>query len=275
MLAETTQALSKWDQFLLLATGYGVKVLGAFIFIIAAWILGVWLRSTVRKALERAKVEATLAKFLSNIARWTLMILSVVACLGIFDVQTASFAAVIGSAGLAVGLAMQGSLSHLAAGVMLLLTRPFKSGDTVVIAGQTGTVDEIELFATHIDTPDGRRVVIPNAQVFSSVIENITYHSVRRIDLVINVEYGADVTATEQALLRAARATPGKLPDRDGEAVVRQLGATGIEWQVSVWAPKSQFGVVRQSLITAAKSALEHDGLRVPLPPLAPHTPRA
>jgi small conductance mechanosensitive channel len=255
-----------WEQMLLLMTDYGVRVLGAILFLTIAWIIGAYIRRSVRMALERAKVEATLAKFLSNLSRWVLVVISLVACLGIFGVQTASFAAVIGSAGLAIGLALQGSLSHLAAGILLMLTRPFKAGDMVTVAGQTGKVDEIELFATHLDTMDNRRVVIPNAQVFNGVIENITHHPVRRIDLDVGVDYAADVDATRRILMEAGERVEGRAADRPVDVFLRQFGPSSVDWQVRVWAKREDFGVVRQRVIREVKGALERERIAIPFP---------
>jgi len=244
------------------------RVLGAIVFLIVAWVAAAWVRRLARKALERAKVEPTLARFLSNLSRMALIVLSVVACLGIFGVQTASFAAVIGSAGIAIGLGLQGSLSHLAAGVLLMVTRPFKSGDVVSIAGQMGVVDEIELFSTHIDTPDNRRLIVPNGQVFGSLIENLTRHPIRRADVDVGVDYAADLDTTREVLLAAANRVPGRATIKDPEVFLRQLGPSSVDWQVRVWAPREDFGKVRQAAVREVKKALDEAGLVIPFPQL-------
>lgn len=151
---------------------YGPPIVGTLLFLLVAFIVSGWIGRLVRRAVARTRVDETVAGFLGHIVRWGLMVLAVIACLGVFGVETTSFAAVIGAAGLAIGLALQGSLSSLAAGVMLLTFRPFKAGDYISVAGEGGTVAEIDLFATCLDTPDNRRVIIPNSQVFGAVIEN-------------------------------------------------------------------------------------------------------
>jgi hypothetical protein len=148
-------------------------VIGALVFFIIAWIASGLFAGVLLRALQRTQVEATIAKFLATLLRWSLIALSTVACLGMFGVNITAFAAVFGAVGLAIGLALQGSLSNLAAGVMLLLFRPFKVGDAISVAGQAGIVDEIELFSTRLDTPDNRRIIIPNASAFNAIVEKL------------------------------------------------------------------------------------------------------
>jgi len=264
-----------WHRLSELGAEYTPRAIGALIFIVAAWSFAAWLARVAGRTLARAHVEVTLAKFLSNIIRWAIIALSIVVCLSIFGVQAASFAAVIGSIGLAVGLALQGSLSNVAAGVMLLLFRPFRVGDAISVAGQSGVVDEVELFSTRIDTADKRRIIIPNAQVFNAVLENTTYHPLRRTDVLLTVAYDADIDATRRTLTDAAAAVPSRLLDRPPEVVALRFSATGVDWQVSLWMAREQLGPVREALITGIKSALEAAELpfastvrtRAPTPP--------
>ncbi|MFZ4576214.1 MAG: mechanosensitive ion channel family protein, partial [Phycisphaerales bacterium] len=180
---------------------YGPRVLGALLFLFVAWVLSSWVSRLVLRALASAKVDVTLTKFLATTARWAMLVVAAVAGLGIFGVQTASFTAVIGSAGLALGLAMQGSLSNLAAGVMLLVFRPFRVGDTISVAGQSGRVDEIELFSTRIDTLDNRRIIIPNGQVFGAIVENQSHHPTRATAVSVVVDGGKGIDETRALLL--------------------------------------------------------------------------
>ncbi len=253
-------------RFVELAQKYGPRIVGALLFVVAAWIISSWLSRLVLRGLGRAKVDVTLAKFLSNIVRWAIVVVAAVAGLGIFGVQTASFAAVIGSAGLAIGLAMQGSLSNIAAGVMLLLFRPFRVGDVVTVAGQTGKVDEIELFSTHIDTGDNRRIIIPNGQVFGSIIENQTHHETRAAVVNVTIDGSFDLEVTRAALLAAARGVKGRLEDPlPGVGLVRLNGA-GVDWTVSVWSKQSDLMAVQQDLAQNVKSALDGAGMAGPIP---------
>ncbi|HYE61560.1 MAG TPA: mechanosensitive ion channel domain-containing protein [Phycisphaerales bacterium] len=256
-----------------LLTEYGLRVVGALIFLIGAWILSAWLVRAMVRGLTKAKVDVTLSKFLANLARWALLVLVVIACLGIFGVPATSFVTVLGTVGLAIGLGVQGSLSHLAAGVMLMIFRPFRVGDAVVVAGQAGVVDEIELFSTRLDTGDNRRVIIPNAQVFGSIIINVTHHEVRKVEVNVGVGYAADVDQTRTTLLRAASGLEGLAPGRPVDAVIQNLSASSVDWTVAVWAPNATYGAVRQQLVKRVKEELERAGIDIPYPQMVVHTP--
>lgn len=247
---------------------YGTKVAGVIIVLTVAWIVAAWVRRAAVGALQRAKLDITVSKFFANAARWLLLAMAVLACLEIFGVKTTSFAALIGAAGLAIGLGFQGSLSNLASGIMLLIFRPFKVGDVINVAGQTGKVDEIELFTTTIDTSDNRRIILPNSSIFGSTIENMTYHGKRRIDIAIGVDYAADIDTTRRVLLEAASGVPGRLPADEPAVILSDLGASAVNWQVQLWARTDQFGGVKQAAVQAVKEALDGAGIGIPFPQL-------
>ncbi len=203
-----------------------------------------------------------------------LLIASVLACLSIFGVNITSFAAVLASAGLAVGLALQGSLSNLAAGAALSILRPFKIGDFVVVAGQRGMVDDIDLFATHLDTPDNRRIIIPNNQIFGTIIENITFHPLRRVEVDVRVDHGADIDRTRAVLEQAARGSRGVSGERPVEVELMRLGASAVEWQVRAWATCDDMISARHELVRAVKQALDRERIGIPFPQMVVHSPR-
>lgn len=240
---------------------YGPKVLGALIFFFAAWVVSGWVARLALRGLSKAKLDMTLTKFLSTTVRWSILAVAAVAGLGIFGVQTASFTAVIGSAGLAIGLAMQGSLSNLAAGVMLLLFRPFRVGDTISVAGQLGKVDEIELFSTRLDTPDNRRIIIPNGQVFGAIIDNHTHHDTRATGINVVVDGKHDIEATRQMLLAAASTVPGRLNDPAPAVGLVKLVPGGVEWSVGLWTKTSDLASVQQELAKAVKHVMDREAL--------------
>jgi small conductance mechanosensitive channel len=231
-------------------------VVGALVFFIIAWIVSGFLSKWLLAALQRAHVEQTIAKFLATLLRWTLIALSTVACLGMFGVNIAAFAAVLGAVGLAIGLALQGSLSNLAAGVMLLLFRPFRVGDAITVAGQAGTVDEIELFSTRLDTADNRRIIIPNAMAFNAIVENTTYHDLRRADVVLGVTYVADIAATRRALTLALDSIPEIIDEPAGSVTQLRFGKMAVEWMVSGWCKKADVLTVQQALMQACQDQL-------------------
>jgi small conductance mechanosensitive channel len=254
-----------------LLTQYGLRVVGALAFLVIAYMVSHYLVRVTVRALTKAHVDITLAKFLSNLSRWGLLAVVVIACLDMFGVPATSFVAVLGTVGLAIGLALQGSLSHMAAGVMLLLFRPFKVGDAVTIAGQKGVVDEIELFTTRLDTPDKRRVIIPNGQVFGSIIENTTFHPDRRIEVPVSVSSSAEIDVTRQVLINAVKDIPGRILDREPQAVIIQFGKFSVDWQVMVWVMAPQFGAASQAALQAIKEGLDNSGLTGPVPQVMVH----
>lgn len=220
---------------------------------------------------ERAGVETTLAQFFGAATRWVVLLLSFVAILGVFDVPVTSFAAVIGGAALAIGLAFQGSLSNLASGVMLLIFRPFQIGDVISVAGITAKVAEIELFSTTMDTPDNRRMILPNSSVFGSTIENITFHAVRRVDVSVGVEYSAAIDETRETLSRAIADIPGQDDEREPQVVLGDLGDSAVNWQVRVWAPTEDYFAMKETVTRAVKIALDDAGIGIPFPQMDVH----
>lgn len=250
---------------------YGGLVAVALGVLIVGWIFAGWVGGVTLKALTRAKIDETLSKFLSKLARWSILLLVVLACLSVFGVETTSFAAVIGSAGIAIGLAFQGTLSNFAAGIMLLMFRPFHVGDVITVAGQTGKVDEIELFTTTLDTFDNRRFIIPNGQVFGATIENISYHPHRRADVDVGVAYTADIDRTRELLTQAAQSVSGVMEDPGPAVILLGLGDSAVNWSVRVWAKADEFGDVKQAAIRAVKMALDEAGIEIPFPQMDVH----
>jgi small conductance mechanosensitive channel len=259
------------DKILPLITSYGVKVIGVIVVLIVAWIIAGWLSGAIRRGMSRARIDETLTKFTSKMTRWLILVLAVLSCLAGFGVPVMGFAAVIGASALAVGLAFQGSLSNFAAGVMLLVFRPFKVGDVVSVAGQTGKIDEIGLFTTIMDTADNRRLILPNGSVFGAVIENISYHATRRLDVAVGCEYPADLDRTREVLLGAARSLPTVLPEPEPAVVLLELGDSSINWSVRVWVNASDYWPTRDALTRAVKVALDEAGIGIPFPQMDVH----
>jgi len=249
------------------AARFAPSVLGALVFFIAAWVVSGAASRGLFKVLTKAHVEPTIVKFLSTLLRWGLIVLSAVACLGMFGVNIAAYAAVLGAAGLAVGLALQGSLSNLAAGVMLLLLRPFKVGDAIIVAGQGGVVESIDLFSTNLDTIDNRRIIIPNAEAFNAIVENTSHHELRRVDISIGVEYAADIAATRRALTAALDSIPEVLDEPASTVLQVRFGKSAIEWQLGAWCKRGDFVAVQQACMQAAQDHLNRAGIK-PVPML-------
>ncbi len=254
-------------------TDYAVRVIGVLaLLIVARWIAN-WASRLVTAGLERSEFDQTLTKFFGNVARYTILILAVLACLGVFGVETTSFAAVLAAAGFAVGLAFQGTLSSFSAGVMLLTFRPFEVGDYVKIAGQEGTVEEIGLFVTVINTLDNRRIIIPNSEAASGVIENMTAHPARRVDVNVGTEYSADLREVRKTLETVIEAETARV-DVEGETshvYLLELGESSINWQVRVWVAPVDYWDVRERLTQGSKDALDRAGIGIPFPQMDVH----
>lgn len=250
---------------------YGIRVLIVLVLMFAAWTVSGWVASLVRRGLGRVRFDETLSKFLAKLARWLVLLLVGLTCVSYFGIDTTSFAAVLGAAGLAIGLAFQGTLSNFAAGGMLLIFRPFKVGDVVKISDILGKVNEIALFTTEIDTFDGRRMIIPNSGIYGSVIENITYHPRRRVDVPVGASYDADIDATRAALERAMASVAEVVSDPEPGAVLTGLGGSSVDWEVRAWARRDDFGAAKQALIRAVKIELDQAGIGIPYPQMDVH----
>ena len=270
LLSGNFQEISPEGWQLLLMQGL-MRVALVLIILFVAMTLAGWVAATVQASLTRLKFDPTLTKFLSKLSRWGILLLAALSCLSYFGIETTSFAAVIGAAGFAVGLAFQGTLSNFAAGAMLLMFRPFKVGDVVNLDGCLGIVDAIELFTTTIDTFDNRRLLIPNSSVFGSTIENITYHPRRRVDVAVGAAYDADIDLTRAALREAANRTEGTLVDPEPDIVLIGLGASSVDWEVRVWAPTGDYLSVKQSLIQQVKQSLDAAKIGIPFPQMDVH----
>jgi small conductance mechanosensitive channel len=273
VLDEATRHLRSFEFNLLgrehwieLGEHYGLRALFVIVLMILAWTMSSWLSEITRKALTRVKFDETLTLFLTKLVRWGILLLTALTCLSYFGVETTSFAAVIGAAGLAIGLAFQGTLSNFAAGAMLLIFRPYKVGDMIVSGSYQGTVAEIALFTTEIDTLDGRRIIFPNSSMNNSVIENISYNRVRRADVPVGVAYDADIDATRRALERAIAMVPQAVRDPAADVVLNGLGDSAVNWTARVWVSQKDFPIARQALIRAIKLELDQVGIGIPFP---------
>lgn len=259
------------DVLVSLALNYGIKIAGALTLLFFAWVIAAWTGRLVNRRLERAEFDLTLTRFFANMTRYAILVMALLACLGVFGVQTTSFAAVIGAAGLAVGLALQGTLSNFAAGVMLLIFRPFMIGDVVEASGIRGKITAIELFTTTFDTPDNRRFIVPNSLIFGATIENVTYHPTRRVDVSVGADYGADIDATRAVLEKAAASVPGRIDDPAPQIFLEQLGGSSVDWQVRVWCDTDAYWDVYQATVRAVKREMDAAGIGIPFPQMDVH----
>jgi small conductance mechanosensitive channel len=245
---------------------YGPKVLGVLLALFFAWIIANWTERGVRAGLEKRNFDPTLTRFFAKLARYLILIGAVLGCLGVFGIQTASFAAVLAAAGFAVGMAFQGTLGNFAAGIMLLAFRPFKVSDFVEVNGEKGTCEHIDLFTCEFRTLDNKKLIIPNGAVFGSTITNYTGYEIRRVDIDVGAEYSADVDATRTALEKAAASIPGMIKDPAPQVFLKALGGSSVDWQVRIWCKTEDFWDVWQATVRASKASLDEAGIGIPFP---------
>lgn len=250
---------------------YLIPAIWVIILVLAAFFISGWVGVLIRRSCEKARIDLTLSRFFGKLAKWTIMVLAILSILSYFGVQTTSFAAVIGASALAIGLAFQGTLANFAAGMMLLIFRPFKVGDAVEVAGETGKIYEIDLFNTIMDTFDNRRLILPNGSVFGSTIENITFHPTRRVDVNVGVSYAADIDKTRQTLLAAVKRVDNVHDEPEPVAYLLELGDSSVNWVVRVWTDTPAFWAVREKLTQAIKHELDAAGLEIPFPQMDVH----
>ncbi|MEM1033575.1 MAG: mechanosensitive ion channel domain-containing protein [Myxococcota bacterium] len=254
---------------------WGLRIVGLLLALFAGWIVAGALSRNLVRQLEARSFDPTLAKFFGSLVRWLVVVATVLGCLGAFGIQTASFAAVIASAGLAVGLAFQGTLSNFAAGVMLLVFRPFRVGDFVETAGTSGTVVEIELFTTELKGADARKVVVPNTKIFADVITNFSASPVRRTSMDIGVAYDADLDGTRRVILEAVRSVDLVLDDPEPTVFLRELGDNAVVWNVRAWSKNPDYWAMHEQVMRAVKYALDDEKIGIPFPQMDLHVVEA
>ena len=249
-----------------LVSSWGLSVLGALFVLIVGLFLARIVRSTVRRALARSSVDQTLVPFFSNLVYYALVAFVVIAVLGLFGIPTTSFVALLGAAGLAVGLALQGTLSNFAAGVMLLIFRPFKAGDYVEAGGAEGTVLELGVFASKLETLDRIRIILPNAAIWSGTIKNFTASPVRRNDVAVGISYGDDIGRARSVILGVLTEDARVLPDPAPEVVVAGLGDSSVDLLALPYCSPEDYWGLRFDLIQRIKEALDNAGVSIPFP---------
>ena len=250
---------------------YGVRIIGVLFALWLSFRIARWAESRVVGTLTKRSFDKALTLFFGSLIRWLFIVTAVLACLSVFGIETTSFAAILGAAGLAVGLAFQGTLSNFSAGVMLLTFRPFKIGDMVVVDGNLGAVAEIGLFTTSLDTLDNRRIIIPNGTVISGTIENHTHNEKRRVDIDVGVAYDEDLDRVREVLDAAAAGVPGRDPEAGHEIILLKLNESSVDWQVRVWCDPKIYWQVWDATTLATKKGLDKANVAIPFPQVDVH----
>lgn len=250
-----------------LIVAYSFSVLGAIVLIVAGYIVAGVVERSVYAGLGKFRgFDATLRQFFARIARYAVLIVVIVMVLGQFGVQTASIIAAIGAIGLAIGLALQGTLQNIAAGIMLLVLRPFRVGEYVEVGSVAGTIEEIGLFATRLRTFDGIFVLAPNSSLWNEPVRNLTRNGVRRNDLTIGIGYGDDIDLAQNCLMELITADGRIMDDPAPISFVSELGDSAVGVTARYWTQAGDFLSAKNDLTKLAKTTFDARGLTIPFP---------
>ncbi len=254
------------DQLTVFVTTYGIKVIGAIIILILGRIAAGIGRKTVKKVLEKSKTDPAVVSFVGSMIYFLILIFAVLAALAKFGIQTASFVAILGAAAFAIGFALQGSLANFAAGVLILVLRPFKVGDYIDGAGVAGTVKDIQLFTTVLATPDNIKIMVPNGKLFGDTIKNFSGFDTRRIDFVIGIGYTSDIQKAYDVLMSLVKEDTRILSDPPTNIAVSELADSSVNFVVRPWVKRSDYWGVKFDLTRKIKEAFDENGIEIPFP---------
>ncbi|MBN1673648.1 MAG: mechanosensitive ion channel [Kiritimatiellae bacterium] len=259
-MEQLVQKLQEW------VAAYGLRVVGAVaILVVGRWVT-MGIRAVLRKLMEKSKVESTLVSFVCSLAYVGMLTFLLIAALGILNIPTASFVAVLGAAGLAVGLALQGSLSNFAAGVLMIIFKPFRVGDFVEGAGTAGVVEEIGIFTTRIKSPDNKEIIVPNAKLTGDNIVNYTAKDCRRVDLVAGVSYNDNLDKVRDTLNAVLKEDARVLSEPAPTVAVLELADSSVNWAVRPWVKTGDYWDVFFDLQKKIKERFDAEGISIPFP---------
>lgn len=245
---------------------YGLRILGALAILVIGRIFAGILTGAVRRLLSRKNVDETLVRFLTSLTKIGLMVFIIVAAINTLGVQTASFIAILGAAGLAIGFALQGSLSNFAAGVMLIIFRPFKAGDYVEAGGTAGVIEEVGIFVSVLRTPDNKKVIVPNSRITSDNITNYSANDTRRVDLVFGIGYTDDIAKTKQTLTEIVASDPRVLHEPEPTIAVFELADSSVNFVVRPWVNTADYWAVYFDLTEKVKLTFDEKNISIPFP---------
>ena len=250
-----------------LGVQYGLSLITAVAVLIMGSLMAKWLSRGIRARLEGIdNFDHTLTPILAQIVRYAVLVFTLILVMAEFGIQTTSIIAVLGAAGLAIGLALQGTLQNVSAGMMLLFLRPFHVGDYVDTGGGSGTVDEIGLFMTRMSTPQGLFVAVPNSQIWTSAITNYSTLPRRRLDLLIGISYDDDIDRAITVFLELAKSDSRVLGDPEPVVIVKNLGESSVDLELRAWTVRQDYWDVRFEMTRAVKIACDKAGISIPYP---------
>lgn len=250
---------------------YGLNIVAAFVTLLVGLVIARMISSGIHKVLIKRKLDSTIADFISHIIKYAIVTFVVIAALSRIGVQTTSFIALIGAAGLAIGLALQGSLSNFASGVLIIILRPFKAGEYIEAAGIAGNVESVQIFATTLVTVDNKFVVVPNSSIMGGNIINYSRKATRRIDLIIGVSYNANLQQTKAVLEGVLKANKRVLKEPEVQVAVAELADSSVNFVVRPWVNSGDYWPTYFSLMENIKIALDEAGISIPFPQMDVH----
>lgn len=255
-----------WTMIQTSGVDLGIRIITAIaIFFVGKWVVALVIRGLM-KAMQKGDVDTTLRRFVSNLARMVLMLFVIIAAINHLGIQTASLIAVLGAAGLAVGLALQGSLSNFAAGVLIVLFRPYKVGDFIEGGGVSGSVEEVQILTTVLKTGDNKRVIIPNSQIMGTTITNYSANPTRRVDLVVGVSYSDDLDKVRKELEALVAADERILKDPAPTIAVSELADSSVNFVLRPWVNTADYWAVYFDLTERVKKRFDEVGVSIPFP---------
>ena len=254
------------DDFKNILLDYTPKIITALVILVVGLFLIKLIINSAKKIMQRRDVDITLQKFLSNLGGWILKIILFITVISQLGVATTSFAAIIAAAGLAIGLALQGSLANFAGGVLIMIFKPFKIGDFIQAQGESGTVKEIEIFTTKLNTPDNKEIIIPNGKLSNDNIINYSTEDTRRVDLTFGVGYDSDIKKTKETILEVANSHPLILKDPAVAVNVSELADSSINFFIRCWVKSGDYWTVKFDMTEQIKEALDKAGIEIPYP---------
>jgi len=245
---------------------YGLKAIAALVILVFGRLVAKALRATIKRVLQKGKVDDTLMLFTSSVSYVAIMAFVIIAALGQLGIQTTSFVAILGAAGLAVGLALQGSLANFAAGVLMIIFKPFKVGDYIEGGGVSGSVEEIGIFTTELKSPDNRKIIVPNAKMTSDNIVNYSAKDTRRVDIVAGVSYGDDIDKVKRVLEGILASDERVLKDPAPTIGILELADSSINFAVRPWVRTSDYWDVFFATQESIKKRFDAEGISIPFP---------
>ena len=258
------------DQAMEMANGYLpilVNAGKALIVLILGWIAAGSIAGVIRRRINKTpQIDPTLGNFAASVVKWAILAMVLVAVLGIFGIEATSIVAILGATSLAIGLALQGTLSDLAAGVMLVVFRPYKLGQYVDIGGTAGTVKDLNLFTTELVTPDNVQIIVPNGQAWGSVITNYSAHETRRVDLIFGIDYGDSADEAMRIITDIAAADARVHADPEPWVRVTNLGDSSVDLTARLWCAAEDYWDVKFELTKSVKEAFDAKGVSIPYP---------